>query len=66
MSSYVFRNALRAFCAGEIDLDTADIRVILCMSNTTVENVGQEEATTVSALSLDERRRISSACVRVS
>lgn len=35
--SHVYDNAKRAFFAGELDLDSNDIRVIICMTNTTAD-----------------------------
>ncbi len=37
MASFVYNEAKRALAAGEIDLDTDDIRVALVMSNTTAD-----------------------------
>lgn len=37
MASVIYNEALRAIAAGEIDLNAADIRARLCMTNTTVD-----------------------------
>jgi hypothetical protein len=37
MASFVYNEAKRAFAAGEIDLDSDDIRVALVMSNSTAD-----------------------------
>jgi len=53
MSNFVYTNAKRAFLAGEIDLDTADVRALLVMTNTTADT--EEDVATVSAFTaLDE------------
>ncbi len=45
MASVIYNEALRAIAAGEIDLNAADIRARLCMTNTTcdTENDGVVE-----------------------
>lgn len=37
MASIIYNEALRAIAAGEIDLDAADVRARLCMTNTTCD-----------------------------
>jgi len=54
MASRVYNEALRAIAAGEIDLNAADIRARLCMTNTTcdTENDGKvnlSDITTIDA-----------------
>lgn len=51
--SFVYTNAARALLAGEIDLDTDDIRVALVMTNTSADT--DKDAATISAFgTLDE------------
>lgn len=53
MASFVYNNAKRAFFAGELDLDSNDIRVIILMTNTTANT--EDTAATISAFTtLDE------------
>lgn len=56
MSNFVFTEALEEHAKGSINLATDDIRVMLVMSNTTadVEGSGGVDATTLSAITLDE------------
>ena len=53
MASFVYNEAKRALLAGEFDMDTDDIRVMLVMSNTTADT--EKDVNTISAITtLDE------------
>jgi len=48
MASFVYTEAKRALLAGELDMDTHDIRVMLVDSTTTADT--EEDATTISGI----------------
>jgi len=52
MASLVQNNFKRALMAGEIDMDTDDVRGVLCMTNTTCDT--DDEQTLMNGLTLDE------------
>jgi hypothetical protein len=53
MTTFVYNEAKRAFLAGELDMDSDDIRVALVMTNTTADT--EDDTNTISAFTtLDE------------
>lgn len=53
-NSRVFNHAGHKLASGDLDLDTADVRAILVMSNSNVFSLTDNALTTLSALTLDE------------